>query len=312
MTARCSYASFNKLVITVVLSYCISAYNVCGYKYLFQGYTGEGSHFLTSAYLAETLVKRGHEVAYVISSASSYRLSDSRWGTLFDYIIYQNPHPDNAFRRKTDDFVKASFRDGITRAMLKSSEMVFNTMVPDCETLLSNQTIINELKAKQYDMLVFDGGWLCSPLLAEMLNIRKIMVNPSGYNPGVAGLAGSPTNLAFIPTQLEPQSTLPLSFTERLENLLYFWYSQITLGSALVPPYYELQEKFNISKNKPFAEILTDKLELVLINMDAEIELTVPLTPNVIPVGGLTAESAKQLPEVIYEQTLRHSVNLMN
>lgn len=144
-------------------------------------------------------------------------------------------------------------------------------------------------------MLVFDSGWLCSPIMAEKLKLRTVALNPSGYNPGVAGLGGSPSNMAYISPQLEGQSSPPLSFHKRLHGLVSNFYAQFSLGSALVPPYVTILEKYNISKDQGIGEVVGHNLDLVLINMDAEIEQLVPLTANVITVGGLTAGPAQPL-----------------
>ncbi|PIK35004.1 hypothetical protein BSL78_15580 [Apostichopus japonicus] len=121
-------------------------------------------YFLKSAHVCEALVKRGHEVTFIISSVSSYQVSDSRWGPLFNFIVYDNPYPDNAFRKTTDVLVKASFQDGITSGMLQSAELVYSSMVPDCQQVLSDLDILmNKVIAKQFDMMGYD--YACSAYL---------------------------------------------------------------------------------------------------------------------------------------------------
>lgn len=290
------FSNISKFLTFLLLPWLFIAPCVQGFNYLFQAFVGEGSHFLTAAHLAEVLVHRGHNVTFIISSACSYHQLDPRWGSLFEFVIYDNPHPDNAFKRTFDDYVEFSYREGITQGVLTHLPKLLNSAAVDCDSILSDEPLIKRLKDRNFDLFIFDGGWFCSPMIAEKLNLRTILFYPGGYNSGLAGLLGASAGMSYTSFLVEGISSPPFSFCQRLHNFYSFVYQTIAFTKNVISHYDTIREKHNISQHLRMDEFLEGNIELALMNMDSEIEMPAPLTPNVIPVGGLTAQPAKSLP----------------
>lgn len=290
-------ASSSIYVKFLLLPWLFIAPSVQGFNYLFQALVGEGSHFLAAAHLAEVLVHRGHNVTFIISSACSYHETDPRWGSLFEFVVYENPHPDHAFRRTTNEFIARSFEEGIAEGQIKHYPKILSTLALDCDSILSNETLLTKLRDKHFNLLFYDDSWVCSQMLADKINLKTILIHPSAYFGGMAGMLGASPGLSYTPLQLENIPTPPLSFYNRLHSVVSLVYQGVMFSTQCLFLYEALREKHNVSRHLRVDEFIQSGVQLSLFNMDAEVEMLVPLTPNIIPVGGLTTTPAQQLPK---------------
>ncbi|XP_058815961.1 UDP-glucosyltransferase 2-like [Topomyia yanbarensis] len=87
----------------------------------------------------------------------------------------------------------------------------------------------------------------------------------------------------------------PMSFPQRFWNFIYYIYEEISKYSQILPAQNLILKQ--ISPNIPNIGELERDTRLVLLNSNPIIQLSEPMMPNVIPVGGMQIIPAKSLPD---------------
>lgn len=292
------WMSFIKTTINVLTLLLVSPFTADGLSFLFQSGLGEGSHFLTSATIAEALVNKGHSVTYLISNACEYQTNSPRWGQTFTFEIFNHSYPPEQALDRLKAYVRDSVDEGVSAAAFKHIRDIVTSGGQDCDDLLSDSNLMDRLRHARFDAIVSDVVWPCSSLMGTKLNLTKIFVNPSGYMSIIAVMYGAPVNPSYVVSAAENVPRLPLTFLQRLINLF-----EVHLQSAFFMGMYsliynDLMKKHNISPHRNLDAISADA-ELVLFNMDFSAENSVPLPPHIVTVGGLTSGAAKPLPKDI-------------
>ncbi|XP_065219000.1 UDP-glycosyltransferase UGT5-like isoform X3 [Planococcus citri] len=134
-------------------------------------------------------------------------------------------------------------------------------------------------------------------LFGEKLNIPTIAFHtnvPLPWHSQQMGLPNNPSYLAIQWTGYLPK----MSFFERTNNFLIFWYSLFMYEYECRAKYDEMAPKIfgsSVSKMKDIAS----KVDLMLVYNHFTYNWPKPLVPNVIDVGGLNIKSSKPCPENI-------------
>jgi len=160
------------------------------------------------------------------------------------------------------------------------------------EEIFTNELVQSPEKAR-VDAIVCHHSLACGPL-AEVFNCPMIIFNPGGvmgYN-----LQGT----GFIPNySIQPFSVSPfiepLAFIQRLQNHLFHRTFEFMIH-WISERYEQHQNKYLGRQLRPLNEILKDKVSIVLACSHFTTHGATPYLPNIIEVGGLQVQKAKQLP----------------
>ena len=105
MEFRLAYARLLQLVfLTVFLSTARSANIFISVTY------GEGSHYLSTTAFGAELVKRGHNVTYLISNAYEHRAHHPQHSQLFHYEIFNHSVPVEKVYKRTSEIAASAFK----------------------------------------------------------------------------------------------------------------------------------------------------------------------------------------------------------
>eukprot|EP00061_Rhincodon_typus_P004238 g22089.t1 len=162
-----------------------------------------------------------------------------------------------------------------------------------CELILGNTSLMDSLKAEQFDVVLIDAFNPCSFLVAEKLQARFLAVHSANFWSWY--LAGLPSPMSYVPATRSLLSD-QMGFWERLKNSAMF------LGSWLTERMVYAQFDQTIRKcfppgSQPTLSELYLKAELSIYNTDFTLDFARPLLPNVVYVGGLLSKPAKPLPQ---------------
>lgn len=281
----------------LVITSFICPVQVAGLSFLFQSGLGDGSHFTTSATVAEALVRKGHDVTYLISNACEFRTRSPRWGPVFKYEIFKHSYPPEQALDTMKSYVQCSVDEGIMAGVLKHASGMITVGAIDCDDLFSDTELIQRLKDAKFDAFVADVVWPCGSLVGERLNVTQVLVIPSGYIAMLAAIYGSPVNPAYNIALVDNIPSLPMTFLQRVKNFIMHHVQLIAFVKVYDSAYQEVMKKHNISPEKTVNQI-SSEADLFLFNMDFSAENALPLTPNIVTVGGLTTKPAKALPVV--------------
>lgn len=107
---------------------------------------------------------------------------------------------------------------------------------------------------------------------------------------------GNPSHPAYIPVNLLPYSDR-MSFLERIENTLYYVYSEILFKYFMEAPGY-VEAKKVFGDDLPRLGDIASNVSLLLVNSHFSLNLPRPMVPNIIEVGGMFLPKVKTLPQV--------------
>ncbi|XP_020379865.2 UDP-glucuronosyltransferase 3A2-like [Rhincodon typus] len=170
-----------------------------------------------------------------------------------------------------------------------------------CELILGNTSLMDSLKAEQFDVVLIDAFNPCSFLVAEKLQARFLAVHSANFWSWY--LAGLPSPMSYVPATRSLLSD-QMGFWERLKNSAMF------LGSWLTERMVYAQFDQTIRKcfppgSQPTLSELYLKAELSIYNTDFTLDFARPLLPNVVYVGGLLSKPAKPLPQDLEDIILK-------
>ncbi|XP_071495816.1 UDP-glucuronosyltransferase 2B1-like [Diadema antillarum] len=152
------------------------------------------------------------------------------------------------------------------------------------------------------DAIVADIAWPCSLAIKGYLRSRSrddprlILTSPTTVNNEAFDTVGSPYSPAYQPFTMTGY-TSSMSFTQRVINTLSLFSMRVFNFFAHLE-FQSIFYKHNLSSymggSDPMAS-WRNMTDLFLISCDFAMEFPFPLTPNIIPVGGLTTGPAKDL-----------------
>ncbi|KAL7302509.1 hypothetical protein TKK_0005151 [Trichogramma kaykai] len=135
----------------------------------------------------------------------------------------------------------------------------------------------------------------CYLAFGRRLNIPLVTVETLSSTDWTYASMGNPRNLAIVPSVYGGQAS-PMTFVERLKNFFmtyyveYGYYYFVRNQNALVKKYFG-------EDYPPVSELMKD-VDLMLINYNHMLNGIKPLTPAIVPVGGLhIAEANNKLSE---------------
>ena len=261
---------------------------------------GEGSHFLAASAIGQSLVERGHNVTFLISSAySDYHTRDTKFFN-FSYEIFKHPVPDDEVREMFHTMSTLAFvrKDQQFAEMMK---LLTGRMVDDCEYLISDKLFVSRLKVM--DAMLLDISWPCVLLIRETLKkernySRDVSMITISHLPSWSGflrVSGSSFSYAYQP---EFTTGLPskMNFAQRLQNVFMSTFINLLAEVTFKPPYLKIGQRMGLPPVH-FIRSYSD-FDLHLTNTDFSSDFIYPLSPNVIAVGGLTATNPGPLEKV--------------
>ncbi|XP_041467630.1 UDP-glucuronosyltransferase 2B33-like [Lytechinus variegatus] len=278
-----------------ILLFCLVSAE-CG-TILLSAMFGEGSHFMASAAIAESLVKRGHNVTALIGQAYAEQANNPRFAPIFDFKLFDHGVEPEVFREKFKVINSIAFEKSSLKAHAMAEELRQH-MVISCELILNNTTLLKELLS--IDVILYDATWPCALVIKEHIrkaggrdhqrDIPVVSVLPSTPASLYIKAAGSSFHFSISPDVATGYSNR-MSFKERIFNVL--WAMMIDMfASAQFSPYDKYLSA--LGSDKTLFDLFRSS-DLYLFNCDFAAEFPFPTTPNIIPVGGLTTRPSLPL-----------------
>ncbi|XP_036436502.1 UDP-glucuronosyltransferase 2C1-like [Colossoma macropomum] len=265
---------------------------------------GEYSHWYNMRVIVDELVARNHSVTVLVHSASSsvnYTEKEN-----LKYIIFEINIEKQDAVNMWKNYINSSMNQTVIRI---ETLLLFWNVISEierygrsiCDGMLLNQELIASLRASHFDVLLYDPVTPCTDLLAEILDLPRVMSLRLHFAYSMERLCGQlPTPPSYVPAAAtQGHLTDHMNFIERVENvLLYVAFTAI----------YKLSMMFTFDKyytnitGKPTTMCETlGKTDIWLIRSYWDFEYPRPLLPNFKFVGGLHCKPAKPLPKEMEE-----------
>ncbi|XP_005068237.1 UDP-glucuronosyltransferase 2A3 [Mesocricetus auratus] len=290
-----------KWVMTVfVVQLSCAAYGFCG-KVLV--WPSDMSHWLNQKAILDELVDRGHEVT--VLKYSTLMMDQNRQSALhFENIPQSNGEKmaENQLNEIVNLAVNVIPKLPLWQGAAKLREffLQLTSVFEDvCRSALYNQTFMNKLRDRKYDVLITDPVIPCGELMAEVLQVP--FVNTLRFSMGYImekHCGQLPVPLSHVPV-IMAELTDNMTFTERVKNMMLSLFFEFVLQQYD----FAFWDKFyseTLGRPTTFCEII-GKAEIWLIRTYWDFEFPRPYLPNFEFVGGLHCKPAKPLPKEMEE-----------
>ncbi|XP_071496608.1 UDP-glucuronosyltransferase 2C1-like [Diadema antillarum] len=291
---------FKVCVCFTLILLCLERSGTDAANILMIGNFGKGSHFLSLVPVGRSLLKQGHNVTFLISEEYSFRAKDAKYSEIFKFEIFRND-PDYSVKAFFQKLEELGFSEsGSLLQFYKLFSTFSQAIVKTCDSVLEDEAMMKRFET--LDAIVADIAWPCSLAIKGYLRShsrddpRLILTAPTTVNNAPFDTLGSPYNPAYQPFTMTG-FTSSMSFIQRVINTLSL-FSMRVFVSLMGSEFQSVLDKHNLSSHMGGSDPMAswrNMTDLFLISCDFAMEFPFPLTPNIIPVGGLTAGPAKDL-----------------
>ncbi|XP_008062243.1 UDP-glucuronosyltransferase 2B15-like isoform X4 [Carlito syrichta] len=284
------------VLLLILLSFYFSSGN-CG-KVLV--WPTEYSHWMNMKTILDELVRRGHEVIVLTSSASI--LVDPSKPSTIKFEVYPTSLSKDVFealfmkqiKRWIYDLPKYNFLSYFSHVQ-EISWNYYERIRHLCKDVVSNKKLMAKLQESKFDVVLADAISPCGELLAQLLKIP--FVYSFRFSPGYTfekysgGFLFPPSYVPVVLSELSKQMT----FMERIKNMLYvlyfdFWFQLIDTKN------WDQFYSEVLGRPTTLSETM-GKAEMWLIRTYWDFDFPRPFLPNVDFIGGHHCKPAKPLPK---------------
>ncbi|XP_031625529.1 UDP-glucuronosyltransferase 2C1-like [Contarinia nasturtii] len=154
---------------------------------------------------------------------------------------------------------------------------------------VSSKNVKEFIKIKQhFDVVVAEVGSVEAIIaFGNYNNAPVVALSTFGASKATTDLVGTPNFASYVPCVSKPY-TDRMTFWQRMQNSLCYWFSDLVYPLYVMPKQQKLMEKlFPVAKNWPSLEEMRRNVSLVLLNTHTTLGTPRPYTPNMIEVGGM-------------------------
>ncbi|XP_041457766.1 UDP-glucuronosyltransferase 2C1-like isoform X1 [Lytechinus variegatus] len=276
---------------------------VSGAKILISAIYGEGSHFLAASAIGESLLKRGHEVTFLISNAYDHRAKDPKYDK-FSFEIFNHSVPAERVQRIMNAANHVAFQESNDQ-FSNLTKSIMELTGQSCKNVITDRALMRRLKAM--DAIMMDISWPCGIYIKAALqkdreipkDLKMIANSPTTLWSGFVSASGSPFNFAYMPETMTG-FTNRMNFLQRLKNIVQSILIQASIDSSMLYSFRKMEREVGLQNIVDPFYGYTD-FDLYLSNIHFSSDFPVPMVPNLISVGGLTAKPAGRLQNELEE-----------
>ncbi|CAI2307285.1 unnamed protein product [Caenorhabditis sp. 36 PRJEB53466] len=193
----------------------VNAYNVLVYSPSFGG-----SHTNFMARLADTLTEAGHNVTFLVPVVDEARKGQLGVKKTKDVVVVEQ---DEEMKRQIipiDDDMEQYWTTDIDSSNAETLFSTFNkAFFLSCNNLVRNKKVFNEMKARKFDVGIFEPVSVCGMGFANALGIKKtILASSCTMYDAAVDAVGETLDLSYVPVMMSKFGE-KMNILERLENL---------------------------------------------------------------------------------------------
>ena len=254
-------------------------------------------HIVVSA-VTEPLVAKGHEVVLLAPENKITKGLTSEAVT--DRIYFTS----NKTKEELENVMKS-----ITGTQLRLSKSSFLgvfkllkeklfLLTEGCTSLFKDNKTLKVLQEERFDLIITQPLIGCDMLLAEYLNVPFVVVSPMRRSVVVTeDHFRIPIPSSYVPFSLFTAYSDQMTFKERVRNSLMRFIVHPMTEYLTTYTLQGIKREFNIRPDLTLSQ-LTAEAMLWLSYSNFALEFPQPTATNWIPIGGITAKPAKELPQV--------------
>ncbi|XP_030844823.1 UDP-glucuronosyltransferase 2B1-like [Strongylocentrotus purpuratus] len=269
-----------------------------GFNILMSSYYGMGSHFFAGSKVAESLLKKGHNVTFLISEAFSHRAEDPAYSN-FSFQIFKHSVPKEEIVDVFSNLIGQHAFES-SQVQLKTGLKIVEHNINDCLSILRDKAFMGNIEG--IDGIVVDTAWNCGYFIRDFLEMKtnKSRKVPLVAMTPAANLIGSiledissTLNRAYQP-EFGTGYTNRMTFLQRTMNVLEHWKWRF-VSKTVSSWFCEIQKETGQNCHDFDVLEMYAKADIFLFNTHFAVDFPRALTPNVVLVGGLTCRPASPL-----------------
>ncbi|CAG9827375.1 unnamed protein product [Diabrotica balteata] len=263
--------------------------SVIGSNILFVSNIPSPSHQMWNYGLAEGLLKKGHNITMLAASPPPGKNKS-----------YKNYHPIDITGLVDKLASEVDFTSFLEKTIFKQIMELFDYSLISCNYVLHSdalKTLLNYPKDYRFDLIIFDNycGQCILPLIQRFHYPPAVELTAFILPQFISEKFGNDAAPSYIPYYIAEYGK-ETTFLQRLKT--FYWIR----AENLIRKYYynnvvEGLTKEIFGEQMDSLDSLENHISLLLCNLMQGFSNPQPLTPNIIPVGGLHIKPAKPLPE---------------
>uniref|UniRef100_A0A8C6SL48 UDP-glucuronosyltransferase n=1 Tax=Neogobius melanostomus TaxID=47308 RepID=A0A8C6SL48_9GOBI len=276
----------------------------------------DGSHWVNMRVLVEELHSRGHEVTvvrptdtwYIKAQSPFYKsialntasgFGEKQFGTFTMKMVRLRREGASVWRRISLEYeIVAAFHE----LYKKNVEMI--------EQMFENETLMQDLKDANYDLVLTDPAIAAGVLLAHKLAL-PLVLNVRWTVQGEAHHSIAPSPLSYTPVAMS-ELTDKMSFMQRVKNMLIYFFTRFQILCVSDPVFKPLVHKY-FGPDVHYMELF-QAADIWLMRNDFTFEFPRPTMPNVVYMSGFQCKPSRPLSkelEQFVQSSGEHGVIIM-
>ncbi len=287
------YPTYQRLFLVVSSLLFIPPCSADKYLLVF-GIETQGSHMISMTTAAKAMIEHQHNVTLVLPSGRDASIRKVLSNLTYVSEYYEASIPAQKEREDMLEWSKLIL-NGTYLDIIKFGSGASKKMQTYCEDVLRDVSLLQRLEERQFDLVFVHNVFACPVLIAQHLGLRFVTFFPGIPPSGTMRGYSNPVNPAYSPELFTGYSDR-MSFLQRVQNTLYsaFHWQLTKLSYRHLD---ELKIKYDIKPKLSTLDTLS-QAEILFITSDFVLDFPRPYQPNVVSVGGLTANPAQALPKV--------------
>ncbi|GLG97712.1 UDP-glucuronosyltransferase, partial [Gryllus bimaculatus] len=252
--------------------------------------TPSPSHHIWNRALTLELAHRGHHVTVVTPDPEKQKYPN------YTEIIIEGMYEEVI---ENYDYTAMS-----KESILQNYASIFQWGTDGCEKGLQSKGAkqLLELVGKQsFDLIIVEAVVdECFHAFVPLFGSPPVIaITAYSLPPWAAEMSGSPNTPSYINVGNLPYPQ-HLTFIQRTINFIVHSFVKAYRRLIHLPKQHEIAQKY-LGKNIPPIEDIEKNISIILSNIHYSYDYTRPLTPSLIPIGGMHIKPAKQLPKELQE-----------
>ncbi|CAO4379656.1 unnamed protein product [Caenorhabditis nigoni] len=286
----------NLLFFSILFSFPVFTFS---YNYLVFCPLFAHSHHKFLAKIADTLTEAGHNVTF-LAPIIVKEYEHIKYLEHTKDIIYIKP--DENLQQIGDSADYASFwKDDFGMfSMLPAIEKFYKMFSGVVENLRRDPSILDELKTRNFDAMIFESLAICAHPIHEYLGIKTIFPSFSmTHMTELSKSIGEPVSPSFLPITVSPFGD-QMTFKERLLNTL----GDFTFTQIFKPP---VLKSLKYPYNDLDIDEIQSKAPFVFFNSNPFLDFPRPTLTKTIAIGGISVNVTQMRLEKLsseYDQIL--------
>ncbi len=254
----------------------------------------DGSHWLSMKILVKELSQRGHDILVLVPECSLLMNSTESYKIEIYKVPYTKAELDAEFNNLREDvFLRPP---GIADMFVNMQRFVSFTalMGEGCESLLTNQPLMSQLRAEGFDVLLTDPFLPCGSIVAHLFSIPAVYFLRGLPCELDAHANQAPSPLSYVPVYFSGNTDI-MTFPQRVNNMIMSLVESL-MSKAMFSHFDNLVSR-HIKDISTYKELI-GHAAFWLLRFDFTFEYPRPVMPNTAFIGGFTCTKKAPLPAV--------------